>query len=150
MKGRFRVDADQARLAIEGCRIGRVEVPGALVRLGSAGLLYALRNDPEIGPLIGAIQLLKIERGSVEVVVHEGPIDRHLGTLLARLGVRQDAAVPTERVYLKHLIESQAPSAGGDRRFHARPVRRRWGRSVQTRSPRHRATTREHDREEDG
>lgn len=109
MEGRVAIDGGAARLTVERLRVGRLRVPGLLVRALGPLAVSMLRDDPDTNAMLASVTRLRLDAQAVEVVYGRGEFGaRALPILLARLGANPDVTAST-RVQVEHLVAA----AGG-------------------------------------
>lgn len=100
------IEGGRIRLAPERLRVGRLWVPNFLIRSCLPAVIDAMRRDPDLGQAIAAIESVRIEPDSVEIVYHSDRIDRAtVSSLLSRL-TETPAATEVTRIYYLRLVEA--------------------------------------------
>ena len=104
MTGRLVIEQGQLDFDVDQLRVGRLSVPGPMLRILSSALHAALFDDPQIRRIIEAIDGLNMEPGAVTFVFQPGAISRQIVPSLAQLlWERPDVAAETG-IYLRRLI----------------------------------------------
>jgi hypothetical protein len=114
MSGRLAIADGHLDLGIHDLRVGRLTVPGPVLRLFSSALYALLLDDPQIRRIVKAIDALDLQSGAIRFVFEPGAVSRQVVPSLTQLLWGQPDVAFETGIQVRHLIslyDSLAPDS---------------------------------------
>jgi hypothetical protein len=116
--GAMAIDDGRLRLRLERLRVGRLDVPDAILASASPFVVWAMRADPDTWKQVTSVARLHFHQDAVEVVLQPKSHPRIMASLLARLGAKPDVLAATQD-QVQYLVSVAQVLPVGDDRFAA-------------------------------
>jgi hypothetical protein len=115
--GSTRIDGGELTIYVDRMAIGKLTVPSILLRLVSPSIATAIRHDRDLRSMVGSIDSLRLEGGSVETVFKPGECSNTFVPALAQAITGKPNVSRPVRAHVWHLVEGAEDLPLGDGRF---------------------------------
>jgi hypothetical protein len=116
-RGTARIDAGELSVRADWLSIGRLAVPGWLLRVVSPSLATTIRHDRDLRNMVSSVQSMRLNGSAVETVFQPGECSNTFVPALAQaITGKPNLARPT-REHVRHLVEGAGDLPSADGRF---------------------------------